>query len=81
MVSLAYGSGDRDASLPPLGVDLRLVDHGFPRDSRSLVRVWFLVVLVLDLVWRRGVDLLVYVIQCDVAIDTAWLDKLEREGH
>lgn len=81
VVSLAYGSGDRDAPLSPLCVDLRLVDHGFPGDSRSLVRVWLLVALVLDLVRRRGVDLLVYVIQRDVAIDTARLDKLKREGH
>jgi hypothetical protein len=81
MVSLASGSGDRDAPLAPLGVDLRLVDHRLPRDGRGLERAGLLVALVPDLVRRGRVELLVYVAQGDVAADAARLDELEREGH
>lgn len=36
MVSLTSGSGYRYAPPSPLGVDLGLVDHRFPRHSRGL---------------------------------------------
>jgi hypothetical protein len=36
---------------------------------------------MLYLVWRRGMDFLVYVIQSDSTMEAAWLDELEGEGN
>jgi hypothetical protein len=36
---------------------------------------------MLYLEWRRRVDFLVYVIQCDSTMEAAWLDELKGEGN